>query len=137
MVNPRARVIPRKGSASSSHGKQFALSKLLLVAITLVFGRFISLLREGSSVNFRRLLLHPFFAAVTTLLNNIIDHPSFSQVKSDLDIVEPFLRLLEILSADKKVCSRSDDAQRMCISSNELKGRAEEAIKGENSALLP
>lgn len=81
------------------------------------------------------LLLHSFFAAVTTLLNNVVDHPNISQAESDVAIVAPFLRLLEILSADKKVCSRSDEAQRMWVSCNELHGMAKEAMKVANSSL--
>jgi hypothetical protein len=45
-----------------------------------------------------RLLLHFFFAAVTALLDNVSHNPASVEASSDLQIVEPFLLLLEILA---------------------------------------
>lgn len=76
-----------------------------------------------------RILLHPFFAAVEVILNNVIRYPASSQATSDLHFVEPFLRLLEILAGDKRQCSRSEEAEKMYRLSNELNGRTREAVE--------
>lgn len=75
-----------------------------------------------------RILLHPFFAAVEVLLHNVIRHPASPQATSDLHIVEPFIRLLEILAGDKRQCSRSEEAERMYRLCNELNDRARQAV---------
>ena len=38
------------------------------------------------------LLIHYFFAAVTALLHNVLSNPAYSQSRSDLQIVAPFLK---------------------------------------------
>lgn len=75
------------------------------------------------------LLLHPFFAAVTALLHNVVRHPESWQAQSDIHIVKPFLQLLEILGAGKGSCSRSEESKRMHHFCRELNGKAEEAVK--------
>lgn len=82
-----------------------------------------------------RILLHPFFAAVEVILNNVIRYPASSQATSDLHIVEPFLRLLEILAGDKRQCSRSEEAEKMYRLSNELNGLAKDAVERSNMSL--
>ena len=51
---------------------------------------------------------------------------------SDLQIVEPFLHLLEILAGDKRQCSRSEEAEGIYRLCKELSGRAREAVQGSN-----
>ncbi|KAI5459148.1 fungal-specific transcription factor domain-containing protein, partial [Mariannaea sp. PMI_226] len=75
------------------------------------------------------LLLHPFFAAVTTLLENVIRYPNSAQAHSDLHVVEPFLGLLEVLANDEKQCSRSDEAGQMLRTCAVLHDRAKVAVE--------
>lgn len=82
-----------------------------------------------------RILLHPFFAAVEVLLHNVIRHPASPQATSDLHIVEPFIRLLEILAGDKRQCSRSEEAERMYLLCNALNDRARNAVSFSNMTL--
>lgn len=82
-----------------------------------------------------RILLHPFFAAVEVLLHNVIRHPASPQATSDLHIVEPFIRLLEILAGDKRQCSRSEEAERMYRLCNELNDRARQAVSFSDMTL--
>jgi hypothetical protein len=77
-----------------------------------------------------RVLLHPFFAAVTLLLNNLIRSPASRQAQSDLHIVEPFLRLLETLAGDERRCSQSEEARHMYEICSDLDSRAKVAVEG-------
>ncbi|RSL70391.1 hypothetical protein CEP51_012196 [Fusarium floridanum] len=74
------------------------------------------------------ILLHPFFAAVTTLLQNALDHPACPDAQSDLEIVQPFFRLLDVLAAEERTCYRSNEARRMHQECNDLLRRASEAV---------
>jgi hypothetical protein len=71
-----------------------------------------------------RLLIHFFFAAVTTILHNVLRNPSHSLALSDLQLMDPFLGLLELLSKEGK----SEEAQRMFEFSQDLTARANEAV---------
>ncbi|KAM5373886.1 hypothetical protein ACJZ2D_006715 [Fusarium nematophilum] len=75
------------------------------------------------------LLLHPFFAAVSTLLENVVRYPESAQARSDLATVKPFLELLDILVDDERQCSRSEEVTRMHQVCRDLKGKAVEAVE--------
>ncbi|KAJ0109682.1 hypothetical protein J7T55_014244 [Diaporthe amygdali] len=81
------------------------------------------------------ILLHSFFAAVEGLLNNLLRHPGSPQASSDLNIVEPFIRLLEILAGNKRQCAQSEEAEQMYRLCTELRSRAREAVEQSNMSL--
>ncbi|KAI8654034.1 Zn(2)-C6 fungal-type domain-containing protein [Fusarium sp. Ph1] len=74
------------------------------------------------------ILLHPFFAAVTTLLQNALDRPACPNAQSDLETVQPFFRLLDVLAAEERTCYRSNEARKMHRECNDLLRRASEAV---------
>ena len=74
-------------------------------------------------------MLRPCFAAVTALLRNILHNPTSGKAQSDLDIVEPFLQLLDTLAGEEKQCFQSEQSIRMRQFCLELNGRATEAAK--------
>ena len=76
-----------------------------------------------------RILLHSFFAAVRVILQNVLRCPAAPQAHTDLHIVEPFLRLLEILAGEGRNCSRSEEANRMHQVCNDLNAKAKEAVE--------
>lgn len=88
------------------------------------------------NLTLHRLTLNPIFAAVTTLLNNVIHHPLSPHAHSDLQAIEPFLGLLGVLTGDQRQCSRSDEAERMLPVCEDLKTRASEAIQLMSTSLL-
>ena len=75
------------------------------------------------------LLIHHFFAAVTALLHHVLMNPTYAEALSDLYLIRPFLKLLEILAGEKK----SDEVARMyefCIDLNRRAiGAVEEVSK--------
>ncbi|KAL2673942.1 hypothetical protein Neosp_012388 [[Neocosmospora] mangrovei] len=74
------------------------------------------------------IMLHPFFAAVTMLLQNALDHPTCADAQSDLEIVQPFFRLLDVLAAEERTCYRSNEARRMHRECNDMLRKASEAV---------
>lgn len=91
-----------------------------------------------ASLTDHRILLHPFFAAVTAVLENLLRHPDSHESPSDLQIVQPFLRLLEILAGNERICSQSDESRRMYQVCQGLNERANAAIEcaGRNATLV-
>lgn len=77
----------------------------------------------------RILRLHPFFAAVTTLLQNALDHPACADAQSGLETVQPFFRLLDVLAAEERICYRSNEARRMHRECNDVVRRAYEVVR--------
>ncbi|KAK1238029.1 hypothetical protein MKX08_002608 [Trichoderma sp. CBMAI-0020] len=55
------------------------------------------------------MLLHAFFAAASSMLYNLTQNPMSPNAISDLDLVEPFLRLLETLARDPRTLSQSEE----------------------------
>ncbi|KAI8625613.1 fungal-specific transcription factor domain-containing protein [Xylariaceae sp. FL1651] len=78
------------------------------------------------------IILHPFFAAATVLLKNVIYYPESLEAWSDIMMVQPFLQLLALLSSEKGGCSRSEEAQRMYKVCNDLNNKAKKAAEGKN-----
>ncbi|KAF4978074.1 hypothetical protein FZEAL_5500 [Fusarium zealandicum] len=74
------------------------------------------------------LLLHPIFAAVTTLLGNVVNSPESPRTRSDFQVVQPFIRLVELLAADNRTCARSEKAKKMHASCSDWMARATEAV---------
>lgn len=83
---------------------------------------------ETSLLTTNRIMLHPFFAAVTMLLQNALDHPTCADAYSDLEIVQPFFRLLDVLAAEERTCYRSNEARRMHRECNDMLRKASEAV---------
>ena len=79
-----------------------------------------------------RLLIHYFFAAVTTILHNILCNPTHIFAPSDLQLVEPFLSLLELLAKEGK----SEEVQRMFEFCQDLNGKAKDAVTKVNMRML-
>ncbi|KAF4464532.1 fungal specific transcription factor domain-containing [Fusarium albosuccineum] len=75
------------------------------------------------------ILLHPFFASVTTLLEHVISYPTSPHAQSDIQIVKPYIRLLEVLASEKRTCYKSVESKRMHQACTELVGRAEQATQ--------
>lgn len=59
------------------------------------------------------MLLHAFFAAASSMLYHLTQNPTSPNALSDLHLVKPFLRLLEILARDSRAFSRSEELGRM------------------------
>ncbi|KAM0544849.1 hypothetical protein ACHAPJ_011594 [Fusarium lateritium] len=78
------------------------------------------------------LLLQSFFNIAETLLKNVERLPSSPQALSDLHLVEPFLKLLNVLAAEERECYRSEEAKSMRKSCGELWSRASEAVRSMN-----
>ncbi|UKZ68401.1 uncharacterized protein TrAtP1_009439 [Trichoderma atroviride] len=75
------------------------------------------------------MLLHAFFAAASSMLYNLTQNPMSPDAISDLDLVEPFLRLLETLARDPRTLSQSDELVRMRRTCNSLNLEAKEAVQ--------
>jgi hypothetical protein len=75
------------------------------------------------------MLLHAFFAAASSLLYNLTKYPMSPNAVSDLDLVEPFLRLLETLARDPSTLSQSEELGRMRRTCNSLNFEAKEAVQ--------
>ncbi|KAF3909095.1 hypothetical protein ABW21_db0204763 [Orbilia brochopaga] len=72
------------------------------------------------------LMIDHFSAAVTLLLENVIQEPMASLARSDLALIEPCIQLLEELAERQ----HSADAQRINESYKELYDRAKNAVDG-------
>ncbi len=83
----------------------------------------------SSLIDTLRILLHPAYAAATAILQNVLQNPNAPQASDDICIVSPFLRLLESLRGEKRVCSRSEEAERMYRAYTELNVRACETVR--------
>ncbi|KAF7561918.1 hypothetical protein G7046_g2229 [Stylonectria norvegica] len=79
------------------------------------------------------ILLQPFFAAVTVLLQNVVRNPIAQNAQSDLQIVKPFLRLIEMLANDQRVCSASGESEKIHEFCEELHSRATKAVDFVNT----
>ncbi|KAH7130955.1 fungal-specific transcription factor domain-containing protein [Dactylonectria macrodidyma] len=75
------------------------------------------------------LLLHAFFSTATTLLYNLLRYPTSPHATSDIDMLEPFMKLLEILVSYKRRCSQSEEAKRMYQTCMDLRIQVIEAIR--------
>lgn len=75
------------------------------------------------------MLLHAFFAAASSMLYNLTQNPMSPNAISDLDLVEPFLRLLETLARDPRTLSQSEELVRMRRTCNSLNLEAKEAVQ--------
>ncbi|KAL7811154.1 fungal-specific transcription factor domain-containing protein [Trichoderma gracile] len=75
------------------------------------------------------MLLHAFFAAASSMLINLTQHPMSPNATSDLELVEPFLRLLETLARNSSTLSQSEELARMRRTCNRLKIEAKEAVQ--------
>ncbi|KAF4966842.1 hypothetical protein FSARC_5521 [Fusarium sarcochroum] len=83
------------------------------------------------------LLLQSFFNIVETLLKNVEEYPASPQALPDLNLVKPFLKLINVLASEEKTCYRSEEAKRMRKSSNELWSRASEAVQSMDMEFEP
>jgi hypothetical protein len=77
-------------------------------------------------------LIHYFFAAVTTILYNVLRNPNHIFARSDIQLVEPFLGLLNILAKEGK----SEEVQRMFEFCQDLNTKATEAVSHVNMRML-
>jgi hypothetical protein len=75
------------------------------------------------------MLLQAFFAAASSMLYNLTQNPMSPNAFSDLDLVEPFLRLLETLAKDPSTVSQSEELVRMRRTCNSLSLEAKEAVQ--------
>ena len=72
-----------------------------------------------------RLLVHFFVSAISTLIENILVSPSHPLAKSDLQLIQPLLVLLEFLAQK----GNSDDVVRMQKYVEDAAKRAREAME--------
>lgn len=82
------------------------------------------------------MLLHAFFAAASSMLHNLTHNPVSPNAISDLNLIEPFLRLLETLSRDPNTISQSKELVQMHHTCNSLNLKAKEAVQHFNSESL-
>lgn len=75
------------------------------------------------------MLLQAFFAAASSMLYNLTQNPTAPNAISDLDLVEPFLCLLERLARDPSTASHSEELVRMLRTCNSLNLEAKEAVQ--------
>lgn len=75
------------------------------------------------------MLLHAFFAAASSLLYNLTQNPVSPDAISDLNLAESFVRLLETLSKERNLRSRSEDLVRMSRACNKLNNEAKLAVQ--------
>lgn len=75
------------------------------------------------------MLLQAFFAAASSILYNLTQQPMSPNAISDLDLVEPFLRLLETLARDPSTASQYEELVRMRRTCNSLNLEAKEAVQ--------
>ena len=76
-------------------------------------------------------MIQILFAAVTTLLHNILLDSSNISAQSDLDLTEPFLKLLEFLLKE----THSPEVEKMYRNFCDLDRRAREAVAQKNMVL--
>lgn len=74
------------------------------------------------------IMLHPFYAAATLLLHEILFYPSSRQARTDYILVQPFLELLHVLAREERPGSQSDEAKRLYQSCTALSNSAREAM---------
>ncbi|KAL7913896.1 fungal-specific transcription factor domain-containing protein [Trichoderma velutinum] len=75
------------------------------------------------------MLLHAFFAAASSMLYNLTQNPISPNALSDLNLVEPFLRLLETLSRDPNTISQSKELLQMHRTCSSLNLEAKKAVQ--------
>ncbi|PTB62166.1 hypothetical protein BBK36DRAFT_1129572 [Trichoderma citrinoviride] len=75
------------------------------------------------------MLLPAFYAAASSMLYHLTRNPMSPNAASDLDLVEPFLRLLETLARDPSTLSQSEQLVRMRRTCNSLNLEAKEAVE--------
>lgn len=75
------------------------------------------------------MLLHAFFAAASGMLYNLTQNPASANAVSDLDLVQPFLRLLVTLVRDPRPCSQSEELGRMHRICSSLNYEANKAVQ--------
>lgn len=83
-----------------------------------------------------RMLLHAFFAAASSMLYNLTQNPLSPNAISDLNLVEPFLRLLETLAKDTNTLSQSKELVQMHHTCNSLNLKAKMAVQHFGSKSL-
>ncbi|CAG9947961.1 unnamed protein product [Clonostachys rosea f. rosea IK726] len=74
------------------------------------------------------ILIHPLFAAASSLLVHLSQNPLSPDAQTDLELVQPFIRLLEALAADQRRCSRSEESRRLERLCKELEGEARRVV---------
>lgn len=75
------------------------------------------------------MLLHAFFAAASSMLHNLTHNPMTPNAISDLNLVEPFLRLLETLTRDPNTLSQSKELAQMHRACSSLNLKAKRAVQ--------
>jgi hypothetical protein len=75
------------------------------------------------------MLLHAFFAAASSMLYNLTQNPMSPNATADLDLVEPFLCLLETLARDPSALAQSEQLMKMRRTCNNLNLEAKEAVQ--------
>jgi hypothetical protein len=115
-------------------GKRSGLSKSLLAATTPVPGTpsLFSPSHHPTILTRTRLLIHYFFAATTTLLHHTTLHPSHPLARSDIQLIEPFLGLLELLAKEGK----SEEVGRMYAFCQDMNVKAKEAVEHVNMKMI-
>ncbi|KAI1317566.1 fungal-specific transcription factor domain-containing protein [Xylariaceae sp. FL0255] len=73
-------------------------------------------------------LLHPFCAVVLVVLHSVIRSPASATAANDLEIVQPFILLVECLAGEHGVGFRSNEAKRMHTSCSILSQRGRDAV---------
>ena len=81
------------------------------------------LIRSPSAYLHSRFLLHIIVSASTTLLTNILLNPTAEVALSDLRLIDPLMRLLEVLTE-----GMSDDVRRMYKFVGELEMKARRRV---------
>ncbi|KAL7801212.1 fungal-specific transcription factor domain-containing protein [Trichoderma afarasin] len=82
------------------------------------------------------MLLHAFFAAASSMLHNLTHNPISPDAISDLNLVEPFLRLLETLARDPDTLSQSKELVQMHRACSSLNLKAKKAVQHFSSKPL-
>ncbi|KAL6699847.1 fungal-specific transcription factor domain-containing protein [Trichoderma pleuroticola] len=82
------------------------------------------------------MLLHAFFAAASSMLHNLTHNPLSPNAISDLNLVEPFLHLLETLAKDPNTLSQSKELVQMHHACNSLNLKAKRAVQHFSSKSL-
>ncbi|CAG9986785.1 unnamed protein product [Clonostachys byssicola] len=74
------------------------------------------------------ILIHPLFAAASSVLVHLSQNPLSPDAQTDLELVQPLIRLLEALAADQRRCSRSEESRRLERLCKELEGEARRVV---------
>ncbi|KAJ4856060.1 fungal specific transcription factor domain-containing protein [Trichoderma breve] len=82
------------------------------------------------------MLLHAFFAAASSMLHNLTHNPISPNAISDLNLIEPFLRLLETLAKDPNTISQSKELVQMHRTCKSLNLKAKKAVQHFSSKPL-